>query len=144
MYIKFRIVSRYRYSVCEVLCSWLRENNVHWNSELSMNNPLLTLLLYLGEWTGAPPILPNKAEESKRQFSSKANSSNVRGVGTFFGTCLNLGQLSSYNFKICHIISPEIWILNSRPFRYCMEFVFRSYLESLWNFRSSELVQTYK
>ena len=32
-------------------------------------------------------------------YSSKANSSNVRGVGTFFVTWSNLGQLSSSNFK---------------------------------------------
>ena len=41
-----------------------------------------------------------KAEVSKLDYSSKATSSNDRGVGTFFfDTCSNLGHLLHYNFK---------------------------------------------
>ena len=56
---------------------------------------LYTALLYL------------KAEVSKVGFSSKAVGSNVRGVGTFFDTCANLGQLSLYNLKPLYIHLPE-------------------------------------
>jgi hypothetical protein len=45
----------------------------------------------------------SQKQKLKVDFSSKAKGSNVRGVvrgvGTFSVTCLNLGQLSPYNFK---------------------------------------------
>jgi hypothetical protein len=56
---------------------------------------LYTALLYL------------KAEVSKVGYSLKAVGSNVRGVGTFFDTCANLGKLSRYNLKILYIHFPE-------------------------------------
>ena len=51
-------------------------------------------------------------------------SSNVRGVGTFFDTCFNLGQHSSYNFKNLCGHFPESSMEKFSPFWYCME---------LWN-----------
>ena len=39
-------------------------------------------------------------------YASKAKSSNVRGVGTFFDACLNLGQFSYAYLKICIVIYP--------------------------------------
>jgi hypothetical protein len=59
-----------------------------------------------------------KAEVSKVDYSSKAKSSDVRGVGTLFDTCLNLGHLFPYNFKIlyCHFIQN----LNSKIHIFCI------------------------
>jgi hypothetical protein len=37
-----------------------------------------------------------------------AKSFNAPAVGTFSDICLNLGQLSPYNFKICMVNLPEI------------------------------------
>jgi hypothetical protein len=54
------------------------------------------------------PLL--KAKISKVDYSSKDKGSNVRGVGTFFDTFLNLGQLHPCIFKsfIKVFISHEI------------------------------------
>ena len=40
-----------------------------------------------------------KAEVSKVDYWLKPVGSDVQGVDTFFDTCSNLGQLSSYNLK---------------------------------------------
>jgi hypothetical protein len=42
-------------------------------------------------------------------YAPKANGFNVRGVGAFFDTCSNLGQLSNSNtiLKHCMFISPK-------------------------------------
>jgi hypothetical protein len=63
-----------------------------------------------------------KAEVSKRQYSSKAKSSNVRGVGTFYVTCSNLGQLSPYYFKNLYGNFPRNFNPKCMPFLYCIEF----------------------
>jgi hypothetical protein len=47
----------------------------------------------LGGHSKARFIHPNEAEVSKVDYSSKAKSCNVRGVGTIFDTCLDLGHL---------------------------------------------------
>jgi hypothetical protein len=52
---------------------------------------------------------------------SKANSWNVREVGTFFDTYINLGQLSQYNFKNLYacmyiVTFPELSIEKFMPF----------------------------
>ena len=48
-------------------------------------------------------------------FSSKAKGSNVRGVGTFFVTCSNLGQLFQYNFKTLCDHLPRNFYKKLRP-----------------------------
>ena len=53
-------------------------------------------------------LSPYEAEVSKVDYPSKTKSSNVRGVGTFFDTCSNLGQLFHYNFKKIINNFPEI------------------------------------
>jgi hypothetical protein len=53
----------------------------------------------LGTFSFPRFILLLQAEVSKRFYSSKAKASNIRGVGTFFVTCSNLGQLSQHNIK---------------------------------------------
>ena len=63
-----------------------------------MNNPLLILLLYLAGSSETCFIPPNEAV-SKPDYSSKAKSSNVRGVSTIFDTFLKLGRLFPYKFK---------------------------------------------
>ena len=49
----------------------------------------------------------------------------------FFDTCLNLGQLFSYNFKNLDGHLPENLIQKLTPFWYCME-LFETILKSLW------------
>jgi hypothetical protein len=44
----------------------------------------------------------------KVDYSSKALGSNVRGVGNFFDTRADLGQLSPYNFKKSYINFPKL------------------------------------
>jgi hypothetical protein len=48
-------------------------------------------------------------------FYMKNNSPNVRGVGTFASTGLNLGQLSPYKFKHLYAHFFEIWHLKFIP-----------------------------
>ena len=81
---------------------------------------LYTALLYL------------KAEVSKVGYSSKAVGSNVRGVGTFFDTCANLGQFSLYDFKNCILILPKVQSKNSCHYDILRNFL-RSVLVSGWN-----------
>jgi hypothetical protein len=47
-------------------------------------------------------------------------SSNVPDVGTFYDIWSNLGQLSQHKFKICTLISTEIWIPKFMPLHYSM------------------------
>ena len=62
-----------------------------------------------------------KAEVSKRHYSVKAVGSNVRGVSTFFDTCLKLGHIFQYNFKTLYGNFPENSIKQLIPLCYCME-----------------------
>ena len=50
-----------------------------------------------------------KQEKNKRHYTSgmKDQGSNVRGVGTVFDTCSNLGQLSSCSFTNLFGYFPE-------------------------------------
>jgi hypothetical protein len=66
-------------------------------------------------------LLYSKAEVSKVDYSSKAVGSNVRGVGTFFDTRANLGQLSLYNYKNSYIHVPESSIKKIMSFWYLKE-----------------------
>ena len=87
------------------------------------------------------PLL--KTEVSKVDYASKARSSNVRGVGTFFDACLNLGQFSYAYLKICIVIYPDIWILKLYPSIIVWDFL-RPVLKSVWNFCHSQHIKTYK
>jgi hypothetical protein len=58
-----------------------------------MNKTFLILLPSKAIYIEARFIPLLKSEVSKIFYSSKANDCNVQGVGTFFDTCLNLGQL---------------------------------------------------
>jgi hypothetical protein len=51
-------------------------------------------------------------------YSSKAKDYSVRGIGSFFDTCLNLGHLSPYNFKNLVGHFPEIEIPKLIPLQY--------------------------
>ena len=56
------------------------------------------------------------AKVSKVDYSSKAGISNVRGVGTFFGTYSNLGHLAPYKFKDLY----SHFVFSFKPLFYCM------------------------
>ena len=65
------------------------------------------------------PIRKQKYQNgSIQEYSSKARSSNVRGVGTFFDTCSNLGQLFPYNFKKLYTHHSENSMKTFKPFLY--------------------------
>ena len=73
-----------------ILYLWEAHNSGLWNSQLSMDNPLLILLLSNAVSGEARFILHSKAEVSKvvskviKNYSSKHRSSNVGGLGAFF------------------------------------------------------------
>ena len=77
-----------------------------------MSNAILILLLSLRVESETRFIRVKKAEVSKRHYSSKANIleylSSVRGVGTFFDTCSNLGQLSHTFIKTLYGHFPGV------------------------------------
>jgi hypothetical protein len=68
-----------------------------------MNSILFILLLSKGVYGEACFIPLLKTEVSKVDYASKATAVRVRGVSTFFYTCLSLGQLSPHKFKKLHI-----------------------------------------
>jgi hypothetical protein len=74
----------------------------------------------LGGHSKARFIHPNEAEVSKVDYSSKAKSCNVRGVGTFCDTFSILGNLFLYNLKNLAGHFPRNQIPKFRPFQYRM------------------------
>ena len=73
-------------------------NSGLWNSQLSMNNPLLILLVSNAIKSDAQFILHSKGEVSKvmKNYSSTDESSNFGGLGAFFvDTCSNFGARSN-------------------------------------------------
>ena len=70
-----------------------------WNCLISMNNLLLILLLSFGEYSEARFIHKNKAEVSKVDYSSKANSSNVHYFALPIETVDNFKQGISVNVE---------------------------------------------
>ena len=84
---------------------------------------------------------PKERRKQKLQYLWEAYSSNVREVGTFFDTCLNVGQVFLYNFKTLYghfhktfnqKFMPSLWYMERLEisFRICVKF------------RPSELVRT--
>jgi hypothetical protein len=57
-------------------------------------------------------------EVSKVDSLSKVDSFNIRGVGTIFDTCLNLGHLFPFKLNICTVIRTEIYFPRCMPFKY--------------------------
>jgi hypothetical protein len=69
-----------------------------------MNNPLLIFCFIFANKASLALSVEIKQKIQKCDSKSVIQNSNVRGVGTFFVTCSNLGQLSLHNFKnlYCH------------------------------------------
>ena len=119
-----------------ILYLWEAQNSGLWNSQLSMNNPLLLLLLSNAVYSEARFILHSKAEVSKvvpkviKNYSLKDESSKIGGLGAFFfdtcsnlGACSNLGQLSPYKFKNMYTQSSRNLDPKIYPFPYCIRIV---------------------
>jgi hypothetical protein len=72
---------------------------------------------------------------SKVDYSSKAKvfnvHANVRGVGAFFVTCSNLGQLSPYNCKNLCGHFPRAF--NQK--NYALSILYRTFWDYFWNLR---------
>ena len=65
-----------------------------------MNNPLLIFCFISANKASLALSVEIKQKIQKCDSKSVIQNSNVRGVGTFFVTCSNLGQLFPYDLKI--------------------------------------------
>ena len=106
-----------------ILCSWLRVN--HGYLKISFRWIIhFWFFCFIWEYKASLVFMPKygRHKNQKVDYAFK-KIPDVRGVGTFASTGLNLGQLFPYRFKHLNTYLSQIWILKFIPLWYCREIV---------------------